>query len=288
MKIIDAHLHFSNTEGLKKTAMDIGQVDYSARGLKEEFEESDVIAGIVMTTAGRDPHQSPVYPIEIALEDGRPDNLLSCLGVNPIQLQEDSRELMNIEKELNKSSVTGFKIYAGYFPYYVYDPIYDPIYDLAKKYNVPVAIHCGDTQSSRGLLKYSHPLTIDELAVKHEEITFVICHLGIPWVMDTAELILKNHNVYADVSGLIAGNKDQIEQMKDTRLYIEYIQQGLVYANRYDKILFGSDWPLVPIKPYIEFIKHIIPDKYHEDVFYNNALTVFPKMKKLIDLQKHK
>ncbi|KJS85274.1 MAG: amidohydrolase [Peptococcaceae bacterium BICA1-8] len=283
MKIIDAHLHFSNREGLKKTSREISQIDYSAKGLEKEFREANVVAGIVMNTPGRDPYESFEHPMELALEDGTLDCLLSCVGVNPVELQKDSRELLIIEEELTKSWTTGIKIYAGYFHYYVYDPIYDPIYELAKKYKVPVAIHCGDTQSAQGLLKYSHPLTIDELAVNHPDQNFIICHLGVPWVMDTAELVLKNPNVYADVSGLIAGNKEQVLRMKDTRLYVELIQQGLVYANRYDKFLFGSDWPLVPIAPYIEFIKHLIPEEYHEDVFYNNALNVFPKMKDTID-----
>jgi predicted TIM-barrel fold metal-dependent hydrolase len=284
LRIIDAHLHFTNHGGLKETANEIGQVDYSTKGLMKEFEEANVVVGIVMTTPGADEDQFSGDPIE--LED--PDCLLSCVGVNPIELQQNSDELKRIESELNKNHVVGMKLYAGYFHYYVYDPIYDPIYELARKYNVPVVIHCGDTQSAHGLLKYSHPLTIDELAVKHQDITFVICHLGVPWVMDTAELILKNPNVYTDVSGLIAGNKDHVEELKDTRLFIDPIQQGFVYANRYDKILFGTDWPLVPIAPYVAFIQHIIPDMYHEDVFYNNALKVFPKMKSIIDSQSNK
>lgn len=284
MKIIDAHLHFSNRDGFRETAKKIGHLEYSAKGLRQEFEQANVVAGVVMSTPGRETCQSSGSPIEFFLEDGTLDCLLSCVGVNPEKLKEDSRELLYVEEELRKSLVTGIKIYAGYFPYYVYDSVYEPIYELAKKYNVPVAIHCGDTQSARGLLKYSHPLTIDELAVEQQDVTFIICHMGVPWVMDTAELISKNHNVYTDLSGLIAGNSEQVKKIKDTRLYVEYIQQGLVFANHYDKVLFGSDWPLVPIGPYVDFIKHIIPEEYHEDVFYRNALKVFPKMKKLVKL----
>ncbi|MFZ5944685.1 MAG: amidohydrolase family protein [Bacillota bacterium] len=281
MKVIDAHLHFSDREGLRKTSREISQVDYSFAGLKKEFSQGNVVAGVVMTAPDQDNNYLATVPDEFSMDHGN-DFLLSCLGINPVQLEEDKTLLDRYEKELAKSHVTGIKIYAGYFHYYVYDPVYEPIYELAKKYNVPVAIHCGDTQWSHGLLKYSHPLTIDELAVKHQEINFIICHLGVPWVMDTAELILKNPNVFADVSGLIAGNREQITKMKDTRLYTQFIQQGLVYANRYDKILFGSDWPLVPIAPYIDFIKHLIPEEYHQFVFYKNALALFPKMKNII------
>ena len=127
-------------------------------------------------------------------------------------------------------------------------------------------------------MKYSHPLTIDELAVKQEEITFVICHMGVPWIIDAAEVIAKNHNVYGDLSGLLAGNEEHVLKKKDTRLYVEYIQQALVIANCYDKLLYGSDWPLVPMEPYVGFIKHLIPEEHHEAVFYRNALKVYPKL----------
>lgn len=271
MRIIDAHLHFSDRDSLRETAQKIGHVDYSANGLSKEFVNANIVTAIVMNTVGEITSQEPLIK-------GGAKSLLSCVAINPIKIMDNSNELVNIEKELNNNKVVGIKIYAGYFPYYVYDPVYYQVYQLARKYSLPVAIHCGGTQSHQGLLKYSHPLTVDELAVKYRDVTFIICHLGIPWVMDTAEIISKNDNVYADVSGLIAGNENQVNKMKNTRLYTEYIQQSLVYANRYDKIIFGSDWPLVPIKPYVDFIKKIIPDKYYEQIFYQNAINVYPRI----------
>lgn len=282
MRIIDAHLHFAKREGLIKTAKEIGQLDYSARGLRQEFAKSGVAAGIVMATAQREEGQAADNPLDSGLADGTLDCLLYCVGVNPEKLKEGNEELCYIENQLKKNIVTGIKIYAGYFPYYVGDPVYEPIYELAQKYGVPVAVHCGDTQSAQGILKYAHPLTLDETAVKHQDVTFIICHMGIPWVMDTAELIAKNENVYTDLSGLIAGNRAQIETVGSERLYVEYIQQGLVYADAYHKVLYGSDWPLVPLEPYIGFIKNLIPERHHEDVFYGNALKVYPRLRELI------
>jgi uncharacterized protein len=282
LKIIDAHFHFSNRLGFKETAKHISQVEFSAKGLKQEFGQAGVVAGVIMSTTRREPEEPSGSPEEFILEDGSLEGALSCVGVNPEKLKEDHKELEFIEGELKKSKVTGIKLYPGYFPYYVYDSIYDPIYELARKYQVPVAIHCGDTQSPKGILKYSHPLTVDELAVKQEEVTFVICHMGTPWVIDAAEVFSKNPNVYADLSGLIAGNREQVMKTKEKRLYVEYIQQALVLSNRYDKILYGSDWPLVPIEPYVEFIKHLIPEEYHEDVFYRNALKVYPKLSEIL------
>jgi predicted TIM-barrel fold metal-dependent hydrolase len=115
-------------------------------------------------------------------------------------------------------------------------------------------------------------------ALKYPDINFIICHMGIPWVLDTAELISKNKNVYTDMSGLISGSKKQIRRMKRERYYVDLIRQALVYADRYDKVLFGSDWPLMPIGSYIDYIKHVVPKRHWEEVFFQNALAVFPKM----------
>lgn len=285
MKIIDAHLHFSKIESFRKTAKDISLVDYSATGLTKEFENNNIIIGIGMgvteETRGGFPDVSSSNPMNLDLEDKLPSKLAYCVGINPVTLigERKDQELFQIEEEL-KSDAIGIKIYAGYYPFYVYDGVYEPIYALAEKYDVPVVIHSGDTYSDRGLLKYSHPLTVDELAVKYRNIRFVIAHLGDPWVMETAELISKNSNVFTDISGLIVGDKKEVERWKNEKLFVEHIKRALIYGDNYFKILFGSDWPLVQIGPYIEFVKELIPEEFHEHVFYRNALRVFSKLNK--------
>ena len=113
------------------------------------------------------------------LNEKTPSIVARCIGVNPVKLEEDmTGKLDRIELELSRPDTVGIKLYAGYYPYYVYDRIYEPIYYLAGKYNLTVVIHGGATYSDRALLKYSHPLTVDELAVKHRNINFVIAHLG--------------------------------------------------------------------------------------------------------------
>lgn len=287
MKIIDAHLHFSNIESFKRTAKELSFIDYSSQGLAKEFRESNVVIGIAMglteKSLGGFPDYETVNPMGLDLENSIPDSVFYCLGINPMRFHGKDREeeLKNIEIQLSSNRVVGIKIYAGYYPYHVYDPIYQPIYDLAARHNIPVVIHSGDTYSERGLLKYSHPLNVDELAVSRRDINFVICHFGDPWVMDTAEIISKNYNVYADLSGLLVGDYRKVEKFKNERLFFEHIQRAIIYANNYKKFLFGTDWPLVQIKPYVDFVKALIPEEFHEDVFYNNALEVFSRLKQV-------
>jgi len=47
------------------------------------------------------------------------------------------------------------------------------------------------------------------------------------------------------------------------------------YAERPNRFLHGSDWPLVPMAPYRDFIRSAIPETHHEQVFEENARRLF-------------
>jgi uncharacterized protein len=40
-----------------------------------------------------------------------------------------------------------------------------------------------------------------------------MCHLGNPWILDCQEILYKNQNVNADISGLVIGNFKLYDQM---------------------------------------------------------------------------
>jgi len=203
-----------------------------------------------------------------------PAGMYTCLGINPHTLSE--RSLAEAE-ELIKGGpgVVGLKIYAGYYHFDITDPVYDPAYRLSEKYDLAIVVHTGDTFSDRGLLKYAHPLRIDELAVAHPHMRIVACHMGVPWVFDACEVAAKNPNVYVDLSGMLVGNAAFIGRQADNPLILDRYRQALAFMESYDKVLYGSDWPLVPMGAYIGFCKKIIPQEEHEKVFYDNAMNVF-------------
>jgi uncharacterized protein len=284
MPIIDIHVHFSNIDSFHRTARELSGVDYSSAGLKREFDRSGVVLGIGMGVTeqgeGGFPDSRSPNPMGLDLEPVLPPFLLECVGINPMLLSGPDKlaQLERIEQRLQSDEVVGIKLYAGYYHFYVTDSIYEPIYALAKKYQLPVVIHTGDTYSPNGLLKYSHPLAIDELAQRHRDVNFMLCHLGDPWVMDAAEVVSKNPNVFADLSGLVVGDRRKFDRFMNEPLFMDHFRRALIYADCYDKMLFGTDWPLAPIDVYIDFVHALIPESFHEDVFYRNAFRVFPKI----------
>jgi predicted TIM-barrel fold metal-dependent hydrolase len=214
--------------------------------------------------------------MELDLSDSWPEQLYFCPGINPYELSDDS--LDKIEQALHNPRAVGIKLYPGYYPFSVNDPIYEPVYELAAQSNIPVVIHSGDTLSERGLLKYSHPLAIDELAVTHRQNFFVIAHLGDPWVKESAEIVRKNTNVGTDISGLLVGSQAYLEEMGSDPLIVNEFRHALMYAMSWDKILFGSDWPLARLTAYLDLVVRIVPEKYLEKVLGGNAFNIFTRL----------
>lgn len=108
MKIIDTHLHFSKIESFEKTARDISFVDYSEIGLKREFENNIIVAGIGMGVteemSGGFPDVSSSNPMNLNLEDNLPSKLAYCVGINPVKLVGESNQgsLLEIRKKLKE------------------------------------------------------------------------------------------------------------------------------------------------------------------------------------------
>ena len=277
MKIIDAHMHFSDVQAFY-TAADNAGVDYSYEGYMKERAAAGIVASICMGLAESTPHSFPDHNAEVPmtanLTKEPPPKLYTCLGVNPHRLDDDAIARIRQAIKADKG-IVGFKIYAGYYHYYIHDPIYAPIYKLAAEHGLTVAIHTGDTYSEKGLLEYSHPLAADRLAVEYRDTQFLLCHMGNPWVVDACAVAYKNRNVFLDISGLEEGNAAKIKETENNQLVIQHVKTGLAHLDDYTKVLFGTDWPIVPLEAYIDFCKKLIPRHTHNEVFAGNAQRVY-------------
>ncbi|HVK60725.1 MAG TPA: amidohydrolase family protein, partial [Bdellovibrionales bacterium] len=196
--------------------------------------------------------------------------LIHCAGVGGKTV-----EVARLEKGLKSKQFGCIKIYLGYVHQYATHPNYHVAYRLARKYKVPVVFHTGDTSTSDALVKYSDPLQIDEIAVQYRDVKFVIAHLGNPWVETAAEVVYKNENVYADVSAFLVGKQEYEPKEQWDEYVVKPIKWAFGFIEDPSKLMYGTDWPLQPMKPYIQAVKKAIPQEHWKDVFYNNALKVY-------------
>jgi predicted TIM-barrel fold metal-dependent hydrolase len=62
---------------------------------------------------------------------------------------------------------------------------------------------------------------------------------------------------------------------EENRIYADMIKAWLAYTGAWDKMMYGTDFPIVNMGKYIEFVKRIVPEKHHEKVFYENAKRIY-------------
>ena len=55
-------------------------------------------------------------------------------------------------------------------------------------------------------------------------------------------------------------------------------RHALMYAMSWDKILFGSDWPLASMTAYLDLVGRIVLEKYLEKVLGGNAFNIFTRI----------
>ncbi|MDD2403639.1 MAG: amidohydrolase family protein [Victivallaceae bacterium] len=282
MKIIDTHIHFSGNEHFQQIAEAAGQIN-SPEFLAKEFSRHNIVKAIAMGTRSSQPGEPglPQLP-DLAGIPGtegshHPECIAYCCGVDSFALDCGSvkKSLNDFERHLSSSQCAGIKIYPGYQKFFVNDRIHYPFYELVQHYRKAVVIHTGDTAGGRGLLKYAHPLTVDEVAVEFPEINFVMAHYGNPWIVDATAVAAKNTNVYIELSGLAQGSFEADWFVEHYHGYIEHLKTWITYLSDHEKFLFGSDWPLVGYDSYIELIKRIVPESCWNQVFYANAERIF-------------
>jgi len=192
-----------------------------------------------------------------------------------ITVEPTAREVKAALKlaEDNRREVTAFKIRLGYVKASAESPVYDRLYDYAESEKLPVLFHTGDTAFSNGDLARSHPLTLDRLANRREELTIVLCHFGNPWFMDVAELIYKHPNVYTDISGLTTPGA---YAEKYTGWLARKISEAIYYAGGAEKVLFGTDYPVSKHSETLALVRMLdIEERDKEKILSRNAKRVF-------------
>jgi uncharacterized protein len=261
--IIDCHVHLNRYEPEEPESLS----DRYAI-LKSEMELHGIDYAMVLSSYRVTEERPSVRDILDVV--GHDEQIGVVAGVS--YMTYSSTDLADLRVLLRERRVIGLKLYPGYEAFYVHDARMRVVYELAAEFDVPVMIHTGDTYNPRGKVKYAHPLEVDEVAVDFPDVTFVICHLGNPWVTDAMEVIYKNANVVGDVSGFTLGRfEERFEQYM-----LQQIRSVVAFAGDPSSLLFGTDWPICDIGSYVRFVRQLgLSDEEMELVFWRNTARIF-------------
>jgi predicted TIM-barrel fold metal-dependent hydrolase len=241
--IIDFHSHVGETVG--KSLEDL------LRSMDEaEMDKSVLFAGGSMKLQNN---------VLIQYLDQRPDRLYGALYADPLYLETTyiratfKIHMDKLREQLSHPGIVGMKFYCGYEYFYPSDNSVKPYLNLLQEMGKVAIFHCGDTYTvlKNAKLKYAQPIHIDEIAVDYPNLKIVIAHVGFPWHRDVAEIMYKNDNVYTDISGFVYGSFNDSQTDKFDQMLKEF---SCIYDS-WDRVLFGSDWPISCQKSYKDVVK---------------------------------
>lgn len=292
LQAIDTHVHMVKLPVADKASESdlrffATPIEERATVLQQEMEEAGVKMAFLMGAVGITPNKDDPLGIGESLEIAALVPGAKVIGGADPRLGLDQEYMAAVKARLKeeRKNIVALKCYLGYVggPD---DPGYQPYYELAEEFDIPVIFHTGDAWGTRTDLRSSHPLGVDRVAWQHPNLRIVMAHVGVPWHKDAAEVAWKNDNVWLDLSGLLfASNEEYVEGLlKDDSLpdavpglVVTDLVNALTYMSRYDRLVYGSDWPGIgyPMASYRRFIETIIPQEHHQKVFRDNAEALF-------------
>jgi predicted TIM-barrel fold metal-dependent hydrolase len=269
---VDVHVHLSRYWPDLPRNSYRPNLDFTVPQLLRELDTQSIGFAVLLQL-----HLSP-SPAEV-LREGEEmftksgGRLLKTVTVDPTQGEVAVQEALASWERVH--DLVAIKLYPGYRAFYPHDSRLDPVYEFAHKTGVPVMIHQGDTLDPNGHVKYARPLEVDEVAVRYRDVRFVLCHLGNPWVEETAEVVYKNSNVYTDTSGLLAHPSVPYfrEMMRRAQRRLTNAIAAIGDAHR---VLYGSDWPLESIETAVGLITGLdLPAEDKDLILGENARALF-------------
>jgi hypothetical protein len=165
-----------------------------------------------------------------------------------------------LEYAITSLELKGLKLVPPVQKIDISDKKYDKIWKKMVDLNIPLWTHGGHQVSTGGsIAKFGHPMLIDEIAMRHEDLKIVIGHMGTPWFWDAYSVVLRHPNVYIDISA-------------HYELYNYFPWDAYVSYNITHKVMFASDHPLIHWNSIIPAVKNLtISDGFKKAILGNNA-----------------
>ena len=213
---------------------------------------------------GRDPDVSNEEIAELAAEHS--DVIIPFASIDPAKGRKGALEARRL---IEHFGVRGFKFHPPVQAFYPNDTMAYPLYEVIAEHRLPALFHTGHagagarTPGGGGIrLKYGNPMFIDDVAVDFPEMPIVLAHPSFPWQDEALSVAIHKPTVYIDLSGWSP----------------KYFAPQLVqHANTIlrDKMLFGSDFPLItPDRWMADFETIGIRDEVRPLIMKENAIRL--------------
>lgn len=271
---IDVHVHPATEEAHRTGGAYLEQAaEYFGRDHRpvpieetvERFEAAGVTRAVLLgmdheTNTGNPPTSNDW----IAEQRDDHDLFLGFASVDPHKGQAAIDEARRAVETLD---LDGFKFQQAAQAFFPNDPAFDPLWETLEALGKPALFHGGTTGIGAGApggmgirLKYTKPIPyLDDVAARYPDLPIIIAHPAWPWHREQLAVCMHKANVYMDLSGWRPKYvPDEVVRYARTRLQ--------------DKVLFGSDYPLIDPGTWLEdFEAWDLPDAVRRKVLAGNA-----------------
>lgn len=247
MEIIDSHCHIWPEKVVQK-AKDFLEQAFNhkmiglpvADNLLKHMDDAGINKSIISSVASR-PDQ--VVSINNWLFSIKNDRFIPFASMHPFYYEFAGKDKLADEMKRIKDNAYGIKLQPEFQNFYIDEEKVFPLYEMLQKLNIPVIFHCGIELSSPGEVK-SSPDRMIKVLDKFSEMKVIGAHMGGFMMWEEVLEKLAGKNIYFDTS-------DSIRAMKPELLYMFFEKHG------FDKIIYGSDFPMQTPKEEVAFIKNL-------------------------------
>lgn len=182
-------------------------------------------------------------------------------GMASVDPMDGQAALDEIEQFVVSGPLSGVTLEPGYCaePLMADDQRLYPLYEKCQRDNIPIFLSFGGLVAP--YMAYNNPEIVDRVAVDFPDLKLILAHGGYPYVTQACYVAMNRKNVYL-VPDFYATRVPGGKQYLEAAAWIP------------EKIIFGSGYPVQPIKGMLDYYRENLPADAFERITYKNAADI--------------
>lgn len=190
------------------------------------------------------------------------------IGFASVDPRNDNAAII-LTDAFERLKLSGLKINTAKLKMYPNDERLMKLYEICDKYQKPIIFHAGVSLEANTISKFAHPMEFEEVANRFPKVKMCLAHFGWPWVNETAALLVKYENVFANTAMMYMDSpKDLFEKVFKQDLGKYWLDHNFA-----DKVMFGSDSPRIrPVRSKRGLDALEMEESTRRKVYHDNAV----------------
>lgn len=238
--------------------------------LKKQYALADMVRAVLLPEdCSAETGEPAISNDEIALIIARdPGFYIGMASVDP-RRPDAVREL---ERAFGELGLAGLAVNTARLHMYPYDERLTPLYEVCRRWRKPIIFHAGLCLERGALARYARPMDFEEVALNYPELNLCLTHFGWPWVQETAALLLKYQNVYANTALMSFDGPYQLF----AKVFRQDMGEHWLDHNLAGQVMFGSGSPRIrPVRSKRGLDSLDLPPDTREAIYWRNAARFF-------------